>query len=310
MNQILIYGSENYLIDKKIEEIKKQFADYKVTNIYYKKDFAFFYEVYSQNDLFQEKELIFVNAFDFKDKKQVEKLINTLSDDNEKIVLFVNYQDFIPKNNLLEKLQSKNKVFEFKKLTKKEKVDYIVDYLKSKNAQVKSLDIYYLIEKSTENLEILIKELDKVLIKENKITKEVIDENIFNYSESVEFAFVNALTVRNFYNLYSKYLKEVAQNKSVITILAQIANFLHLSCSVYYLFQQGKNNFEIAKDLKIHEFRVQKIIEFLNIYNLYNINKLKDIVSELLEIDNKYKSTGDLVNDIFEVFLIKKFGQA
>lgn len=54
----------------------------------------------------------------------------------------------------------------------------------------------------------------------------------------------------------------------------------------------------------------KKIIEFLNIYNLYNINKLKDIVSELLEIDNKYKSTGDLVNDIFEVFLIKKFGQA
>lgn len=132
MNQILIYGSENYLINKKIEEIKKQFADYKVTNIYYKKDFASFYEVYSQNDLFQEKELIFVNDFDFKDKKQVEKLINTLSDDNEKIVLFVNYQDFIPKNNLLEKLQSKNKVFEFKKLTKKEKVDYIVDYLKSK----------------------------------------------------------------------------------------------------------------------------------------------------------------------------------
>lgn len=97
-----------------------------------KKILPFFYEVYSQNDLFQEKELIFVNDFDFKDKKQVEKLINTLSDDNEKIVLFVNYQDFIPKNNLLEKLQSKNKVFEFKKLTKKGKVDYIVDYLKSK----------------------------------------------------------------------------------------------------------------------------------------------------------------------------------
>lgn len=261
----LLYGSNNYLINQKVEEINKNIDKMSINN-YSLEDTLLenIIEDASMNDLFNlNKTIIVNNAYIFNattNKKQKEQnidiLFNYLSNPNPNttIIFITNNQKLDERKKITKLLKDKYKVIEFNKDTNVK--DQVKLLLKDYNITPNLIDLF--IDRVGNDLYILENEIEKLkLYKDNNtitieditnLTNKNINTDIFNLIEHI----IN----KDSKNAYIEY-QEIVKVEEPIKIIIMLANQFRIIYQAKELYKKGYTENDISSYIGIHPYRIK-----------------------------------------------------
>jgi len=307
----LLYGSNNYLIKKEIEKIKKTINDYDINN--YDLENTKIENIIDdalQMNLFNENKIIIIdNSYIFTgttNKKLLEQNTSILEE-------YINNQN---PTTILIFITNSQKIDERKKITKllKEKgkiVDLntnlnIINEIKNelKNYKIDESVIRTFIDRVGDNLDILINELEKIkLYKENDktITKEdIILLTSKNISTDI-FDLIEQIVNKNTYQAYIEYNEIIKNGEEPIKILIMLANQFRIIYQANKLYNKGYTESNIASILDIHPYRIKLA---LNKSKNYSLDTLLNYLYKLANLDIDIKTGKIDANLALELFIL------
>lgn len=290
----LLYGSNNYLINQKVEEINKNIDKMSINN-YNLEDTLLenIIEDASMNDLFNPNKTIIVNnAYIFNatiNKKQKEQnidiLFNYLSNPNPNttIIFITNNQKLDERKKIIKLLKDKYKVIEFNKDTNVK--DQVKLLLKDYNITPNLIDLF--IDRVGNDLYILENEIEKLkLYKDNNtitieditnLTNKNINTDIFNLIEHI----IN----KDSKNAYIEY-QEIVKVEEPIKIIIMLANQFRIIYQAKELYKKGYTENDISSYIGIHPYRIKLA---LSKSRNYDSELILNYLYELANIDLQIK---------------------
>ena len=287
----LLYGLENFLIEKEIKNIinKNNIEDINISK--YDLEINTIKEILDDANtvsLFSSKKLIIVeNSFIFsrvttKKVDNIELLEEYLKQNNlDVMILFINHNEKLDSVKKIVKIMKENgKILEF-------------NPIKNINSTVKTMFDDYklesgiidlLINRVGNNLEMLYQEIeklklykidDKIINKQDvlSLTTEIIDIDIFK--------FVDDIINKNKNNAIKTYKELLKLNEEPIKIIALIASKFRLMYQASLLAKKGYTEDQISEILNVHKYPVHLAILAGYKYNpkilLKHLNNLADL---------------------------------
>lgn len=294
-----IYGDENFLIWNKIKKLIKHSKE----TITFNEDenvYAIFNELESYDLFTNEKIIIIKNHWLLKkdDKKLTDFFINILENLNEKYqVIFVIESDKINRKNSLVNFLIKNaNVFKMDKYNSKDLSSVAKKIVISKGGTIEREAAIELVMRVPNELRIIVQEIDKILLLNKNITKEIVLSEVSNYYESDSFGLVNAINELDFNKIYQTLINKIINYEDINQLVGQISANLNLALIIYTNVQLGKNLKSIEKKYNIHHFRLQKANTFLK--NIGHKN-LMFLIAKTAQLDYDIKNGN--VNDIIGI---------
>lgn len=306
----LLYGDNNYLINKKIEEINKKIDKlsintYDLENI----DINNIIDDASTIDLFNDKKSIIVyNSYIFNatvNKKQKEQNLNNLEEylnnsNPNTILIFVTNNQKLDERKKITKLIKKignvieyNNELDIKKLTKELFDGYTIS--------TECINVF--IDRVGNDIYIIENEIEKIkLYKDDNVitmddiyllTKKNINLDIFNLIENIINKDIN--------NAYYEY-QEIIKQEEPIKILIMLANQFRIIYQAKELYKKGYTEGDIASTLGIHPYRIKLAISKSRNYDSKTI---LNYLYELANIDIDIKTGKIDPNLALELFILK-----
>lgn len=315
MNNIyLIYGNENYLIDKKINEIieknnieKENIIKYNLNEVNVKEAII----EASTVSMFQTNKLVICEGCNFltgENKKEVnhdiDMLLNYINNpfDDVYLVFIVNKEKLDDRKKIVKELKKLSTVCECMKVESYNLNNYLSNYIKEKGYNIKTSDIELLISIAGVNLDNLISEIDKLLIykdEDKNITSDDIKNLVCTNIEDNVFALTNAIMENNRDKTMKIYEDLIVMGEEPIKLIGMISNQFRLLLQVKLMVNNGYSDNEMISTLKEHPYRIK-----LAKNSIYSINKLKKNILELSRLDYDIKSGKIDRNLGFELFLL------
>lgn len=315
MNNIyLIYGNENYLIDKKINEIidknnieKENIIKYNLNEVNVKDAII----EASTVSMFQTSKLVICEGCNFltgENKKEInhdiDMLLNYINNpfDDVYLLFIVQKEKLDERKKIVKELKKLCTVCECMKVESYNLNNYLENYIKDKGYNIKTKDIELIISTAGVDLDNLISEIDKLLIyKDNdkNITSEDIKDLICTNIEDNVFSLTNAIMENNKTKTMKIYEDLTVMGEEPIKLIGMIANQFRLLLQVKLMVNNGYSDNEMISVLKEHPYRIK-----LAKNSVYSINKLKKNIKELSKLDYDIKSGKIDKNLGFELFLL------
>lgn len=314
MNLFLVYGLENYLIDKKIEEIINKS---KVSNdniIRFNLDEDSIYDVLleaSTVSMFSDTKVIIADNSSFlssgktlidEELKEVIKYINNPFPDVY-LVFILREEKPDSRKKITKELTKICKVTECNKIDNYRINDYVSNYIRDNGYSISSSSVELLISKVGYDLSNIMNELDKLFIykdSDKKITKEDIEEVITKNLEKNIFELTNAIVNKNKTKINQIYKELTLSGEDPIKLLITLSNQFRLILQVKLMRQSGYSEKEIVSTLKEHPYRIN-----LAMNSSYTITDLKNKMVKLSQLD--YDIVTGKVDKYFgfEMFLLE-----
>lgn len=303
----LIYGEELFLINKEIKKILKQNNSLKP--IYF--DFeSSIYDVANEINtfsIFDDQKIIVCKNFSLlsKGNAEIEKeFINSISNKNDNCVLIFTFTESKPKTltPLFKYLLENSKFKEVKKYTETQLIPVIRQIIESKNGIISNMNCILLSTKLPNDLTVIVREIEKLLLENKEITKEMILTSIPKYNSDNIFAFINSFQDKDASGLFKSYYEKIEEGETITNLISQLSNNLILCSNVHsYKSLKTKIN-EISEKMNIHIYRVKKADELL--INL-GIERIKNLIQILSNLDINIKR--GLIDEIigFEKLLLE-----
>lgn len=315
-NCLLFYGNEEYFIDYSVKYIKDKYIDKSYEDINYSefekmvslKDFFEFAETFpfmSDKKLCVIKEAVFLTSTGSLDKKEEEKLIKII-DENESCITVFLIKDGKPDNRkkITKKLKEKKALFEFDRLKEEELTRYISDKFKNNgfnislsNANYMANNTGYLEYESNVSLYHVNNEIDKIMSHNNEkkdITIVDLDLLMIKSIESNIFKLVDYICENNkkksFEILDEMLLNNIAEQYIIHMIIRQY----RMLYQYIVLQKKGYNYNEIINKMKIKNFVASKLLSQSRNFSMQTIEYYME---KFLEIDKKIK-TGEIDNRV------------
>ena len=314
MNLFLIYGLENYLIDKKINEIIKKSNVVSDNIIRFNLEEDSIYNVLleaSTVSMFSDKKIIiadnclFLSAKSSLTDDEVKELLKYVNNPFEDVTLIfiVREEKLDSRKKITKELSKLFKVCECNKIDNYRINDYIINYIKDQGYSISSSSVELLISKVGYDLSNIMNELDKLFIykdTDKKITKEDIDEVITKNLEKNIFELTNAIVNKNKEKINQIYKELTLSGEDPIKLLITLSNQYRLILQVKLMRQSGYSEKEIVTTLKEHPYRIN-----LAMNSVYTIDDLKDKLLKLSKLD--YDIVTGKVDKYFgfEMFLLE-----
>ena len=315
MNNIyLIYGNENYLIDKKINEIidknnieKENIIKYNLNEVNVKEAII----EASTVSMFQTNKLVICEGCNFltgENKKEVnhdiDMLLNYINNpfDDVYLVFIVNKEKLDDRKKIVKELKKLSTVCECMKVESYNLNNYLSNYIKEKGYNIKTNDIELLISIAGVNLDNLISEIDKLLIykdEDKNITSADIKDLVCTNIEDNVFSLTNAIMENNRDKTMKIYEDLIVMGEEPIKLIGMISNQFRLLLQVKLMVNNGYSDNEMISTLKEHPYRIK-----LAKNSIYSISKLKKNILELSKLDYDIKSGKIDKNLGFELFLL------
>lgn len=290
-NVYLLYGENDYLINKKIEEIKDKYNNYDIVSYDMTIDnISSSIEDLSMNSLFSTDKIVicyncvFLNNAKCDIDHKIDYLSEYLNNASSNILILVT--DTIDKRKKIVKDLLKENAYEFKNLNDYELNSFITDYCKKNGFKISSDALMLFKTKLTNNLYIICSELDKLFLCCDKtinksdielITSRMINSNIFDL--------INAIVRKDIDKSLELYDDLVLINEEEIKLIVTLANQFRLIYQVKNMFKSGYTEADIARELSVHPYRV-KVANGVYISNEDNIKYL----SKLSKLDEDIKT--------------------
>ena len=310
MNNLnLIIGEDSNLINFYLTEILNK-IDYTAENkIIYDMSESSLSDILdeaSMMSLFSNIKVIIGNNFDISkindtDSDYLSKYLNNINKDVYIILIaskvdarVKTYKLFKDKFNIIDisKNDNSNQIY-----------DYVFNKVKEKKYKMDKYNIEYFIDRVGNDINNITLELDKLFIykEEDKvINKDDINLLIMDNIDSVIYEFTNAVLEKDIQKVSSMYANFKKENISPDYIITSLANVFRQSLIIKMLYNEGKSNYDIAREIGKKEFYVKKMLERLFIYTE---DDLSNLIIKLGKIDYDYKS-GKSNSDMLEIFLL------
>jgi len=307
---VLCYGTEVYLIDKSVKNIKNKYItkDYEDMNyVEFDKidaDFHLFYESITTLPFISDKKLCVVKEADFLtstgslDKKDEDKILDIIEKNYESCIIVFLVKGGKPdaRKRIVKKLKEKNSVFEINKLSEVELNKYIVDYFKKNDVAISLPDSNYISNNSGyleyESIITLYdvnNELDKLVsyCMDTKVVQRDDIDNIMIISiESNIFKLVDYVCEGRKEKAYEILEEMLLNNVPEQFIIHMITRQYRMLYQYILLYNKGYNIDAIMSEMKIKKFIAIKLSQLTK--NL-TLKKIEIYMDKFLEIDRKIK---------------------
>ena len=274
MNNIyLIYGDEDYFIDKEIKKIKEKYKDYDLinydmleTNISSAIEDASMISLFSSNKLIICNNCIFLTGSKCDIDHDIDSLLKYIEIDSDCIlVLVVNSESLDNRKKIVKELNKCN-VVKCLKLKDYELNNFIKNYCKDNGYTIDNNALNLFLNKLTDNLYILSSELYKLFIYKNdkNITKSDIELVISKVINTNIFDLINSIVEKNIDKSLELYDDLLIINEEEIKLIVTLANQFRLIYQVKTMYKSGFSELDISKKLEIHPYRI-KLANNINI---------------------------------------------
>ncbi len=281
-----IYGEEQFLIDKQIKKILKH--NNGVKPIFFDAETSMYEAINEVNtfSIFDDKKIIIFKDFYLLNKSKLsddQEIINSIKNRNNNCLLIFTYSYLVPKikTSLFQYLLNEAKVIEVKKYTNQELIAVIKEIIESKGGKISNINSILLSTKLPNDLNLIIREIDKLLLEDKEITKEMILTSISKYNSNNIFDFINSFQERDASGIFRSYKEKIDNGESIINLISQLSNALILCSNIYSYKATRLMIEEIAVETKIHIFRIKKADQLLKDLGFKKIRELIHMMSDL-----------------------------
>lgn len=284
----LFFGEESYLINQEVSKVKKTLDV--LPTIFSEEDSldSILLDLTTVSMFFEKKLVIIKNhscLTNVNEAKRLSSEIENLVDGME--IIFVLEEVKLPKNPLMDLIQSKGEIKELKKLSENNVVSTIKEIVASKGGSITNGAAIRLANKVPADLRIIVNEIEKLLMQTSSISDDVIEVSIGEYVKDDAFALANALSTNDAHAILSAYKERINADQEVGQIIGQISSVLSLSLQVDALRKQGLTNQDISDKTKIHIFRIKKASDLIA---KASIEKIKTLIVKLAQLDADIKT--------------------
>lgn len=196
-------------------------------------------------------------------------------------------------------LQKNTEFIDCSQLDTRGLVDWLMKRAETNDASLNRADATTLVERVGTNQVILSSELDKLMLYNPKITKQMILNQTQATPQTTIFALLDAAFAGNKRKALAIYKEQRELKVEPLAMLGMIAWQLHVLLIVATAKDRGSS--EIAKDAKVHPFVIQKSQKIMQ---RLNYAQLKELVAKALELDIKLKSQSISADDALQHFLL------
>ncbi len=306
-----ISGFDKYLVDKKIKEITEnlqtdEFDVFKFDGSFYKFKLDEVILECNTYPLFSKHKQVFVvNPLFFNSlSEEAEKeFIDFIKADNAYFTLiFYGETDLNKKKKFSKELHKYIKFIDIKPLDQKEFNNHVRNSLKKYQIKIDEETVLTLIDKLPNDLENLQKEIVKLSLYNDVVTKDVVNKLICKKDEDDIFALINAISEKRLKKSLNLLREFKAKNIDALGLILILATSIRFMYQVKYLKNKALNNKEIAEILKSSEGRIHytglKIAK-------YTVDDLLYILAKLADLDQAIKSGKTDPNTGFELFIME-----
>lgn len=304
----LLYGTIDFLINQELNNIinKEKIDDISISKYNLEVDnINTIIKDASSMSLFEEKKLIVVyNSIIFSSNNKgidtipLEEYLSNINEGSK--IIFILNQEKLDERKKITKLVKKNGIVkEFNSINKEDVVKKLFD-----DYEIQTDDIKLLIERVGDDITLLSSEIEKIKIyKDND--KIITRQDILNLTpkalETNNFKLIDAIVSKNKKLALELYQERIKSNEEPIAIIITLANQIRIMYQVKQLFLQGFTENNIAKELKIHPYRVKLANQNSK---KYSSDILIKYLYELSDLDIKIK-TGEIDKyNALELFIL------
>lgn len=295
MNKIyLIYGEEDYFINKEIDKIKNEYKDYEVVsydmtlnNISDALEDALMGSLFSSNKLIICTNSFFLTGTKCEIEHKIDDLLKYLTIDSDNILVISVNSDTLDNRKKIVKELNKFKVIKCDKLKPNELNKFIKDYCKNNDYKINEDAVNLMIERLNDNLYIISSELDKMFLykEDDVITKKDVSEVVSRVINTNIFDLINVIVEKNIDKALFVYDDLLLINEEEIKLIVTLANQFRLIYQVKSMFKSGYSELDISKSLGVHPYRI-KLANGVNI----KMDDILKILRSLASLDENIKT--------------------
>ncbi|HEX4774648.1 MAG TPA: DNA polymerase III subunit delta [Candidatus Saccharimonadales bacterium] len=200
-------------------------------------------------------------------------------------------------------LKSKTDFREFPELDQSGLSHWLANEAKSKNGIISPADARYLVERVGANQQMLSNELEKLLLYNSEITRESINLLTEPSPQSTIFQLLEAAFASNQKKTLDLYAEQRVLKVEPPQIVAMLTWQLHVLAIIKTAGDRPAD--QIAKETKINSYVIRKS---QNIARNLSLADIKKLITELLDIDIKSKTTGIDLDEALQTYLISVTG--
>lgn len=297
-NIYVVYGNEKYLIESSLNKIIENNHDSEIVK--YDLNFDLVNNIIEEIisfPLFADKKIIIIsnalfltglsNNVSDEETKALEKVLEDIPEQIN-LVLVVENEKLDGRKNLVKKLLKDSNILECNKLSDQEAYEFVQNAFEEDNYQIDLKAINSLLDKSKENLTLLMSEIDKLKIFKvdtKIITKDDVDQLVSKYDYDNIFELTNSVVNKDLTKALFLYQELLKRGEEPIKIIVLLANQFRTIFQVKKMLINTNNKKEIADKLKIHPYRVE-LAKRINISE----EILLDYLEKLADLDENIKT--------------------
>lgn len=297
-NIYVVYGNEKYLIESSLNKIIEKNHDSEIVK--YDLNFDLVNNIIEEIisfPLFADKKIIVIsnalfltglsNNVSDEETKALEKVLEDIPEQIN-LVLVVENEKLDGRKNLVKKLLKDSNILECNKLSDQEAYEFVQNAFEEDNYQIDLKAINSLLDKSKENLTLLMSEINKLKIFKvdtKIITKEDVDQLVSKYDYDNIFELTNSVVNKDLTKALFLYQELLKRGEEPIKIIVLLANQFRTIFQVKKMLINTNNKKEIADKLKIHPYRVE-LAKRINISE----EILLDYLEKLADLDENIKT--------------------
>lgn len=228
---------------------------------------------------------------------QAEQLLANLPDSTEVIIVEPKLDKRL---SYYKFLKSKTDFREFNELDQPGLTRWLMNHAKEQGGSLGANDARHLVERVGLNQQLLGNELDKLLLYSSQISRQTIDLLTDETPQSTIFQFLEAAFAGQNRRLLDLYKEQRALKVEPPQIIAMLAWQLHILAIIKMAGDRPAE--DIAKDTKLNPYVVRKS---LGIADELSLGELKRLISNLLDIDTKSKTTTIDVDEALQHYLLE-----
>lgn len=289
----------NFEVNKLVEELKKNTINLEVEKLEGEEiNVQRLKEILNTLSIFSTKRIIIINDID-KIKNIGESIKEITENFDENIEFIIILKDIDKRLSIYSNLKKEKNFREINKLKTHELKDWAREYLSAFNVKIDSNDLIFLIDRIGDDQFMLKNELDKLML----ISKNITREDIYQLSEasinSKIFDLLNSAFEGNKKNTIKLYEEQIYSKVDPNYILAMIT--WQLTNLAFVIFGKNIPQEELVKISKISPYTISNSRKLLD---KIDQDKLKNLISNLSDIDYKTKTSSMSLDEALKNFLL------
>lgn len=269
-NIYVVYGNEKYLIESSLNKIIKTNSASEIIKYDLNMDLVnnIVEEIISFPLFADKKTIIILNALFLtglnnniseEETAIFEKILFDVSDQIN-LVFVVENEKLDGRKNIVKKLLKDSNILECNKFSDQENYEFVKSKFEDDNYQIDLKAINSLLDKSKENLSLLMSEVEKLKLYKSDtkiITKDDVDQLVSKYDYDNVFELTNSVINKDLNKSLFLYQELLKRGEEPIKIIVLLANQFRTIFQVKRMLLMTNDNYEIAEKLKIHPYRVK-----------------------------------------------------